>query len=249
MVENTIKTLKILGFTEYEAKAYISLIGYGMATAREIHENSGVPQGRIYAVLKSLSDKKFIEIQNRNPSYYYADNPGAVLGKLKSQINESIDKSTEYLSNLHLNSKPPSMVWTIHSEWGIKNRAKTLIQNAENEILIIVNDYSYFKWMLPELKKLKRKINLEIYARNKSDFIGTNLKVSEYPKKMIEFEEKISSQKYKFDKKVVAKITMIIDNQTGFFIGIRDGEVTGVVLQVPEFVCTIREFMRILEDK
>ncbi|WP_421909300.1 TrmB family transcriptional regulator [Methanolacinia petrolearia] len=100
MLETTIETLKKLGFTEYEARAYISLIGFGMATAREIHENSGVPQGRIYSVLRSLSDKNFIEIQDGNPSYYYAANPVARLSKLKTEINDLINESIEYLSNL-----------------------------------------------------------------------------------------------------------------------------------------------------
>lgn len=156
MSETVLETLKKLGFTEYEAKVYISLVGFGMATAREIHEHSGVPQGRIYSVLRSLSDKNYIEIQDGNPSYFYAENPGAVLNKLKTEMNTSINKSIEYLSNLHLNSRPPSPIWAIHSEWGIKNRIKTLIQGADKEIIIFVVDYSFFGWIMPELKKLKK---------------------------------------------------------------------------------------------
>ena len=99
MLETTIETLKILGFTEYEARAYISLVGFGMATAREIHENSGVPQGRIYSVLRSLSEKNYIEVQEGNPSYFYAENPAVILNKLKTEINNSINESIEYRCN------------------------------------------------------------------------------------------------------------------------------------------------------
>ena len=90
MLETTIETLKKLGFTEYEAKAYISLVGFGMATAREIQETSGVPQGRIYSVLRSLSNKNFIEVQDGNPSYFYAENPGTILNKLKTETEVPI---------------------------------------------------------------------------------------------------------------------------------------------------------------
>ncbi|WP_048150591.1 TrmB family transcriptional regulator [Methanolacinia paynteri] len=252
MLETTIETLKKLGFTEYEAKAYISLVGFGMATAREIQETSGVPQGRIYSVLRSLSNKNFIEVQEGNPSYFYAENPGTILNKLKTEINESINESIEYLSNLHLNSKPPSPIWVIHSEWGIKNRIKTLIQGADKEIIIIVEDYSLFEWILPELKKLKKRVNVEIYAKSKADFAGTNLRVTEFSEKMekmYSMMEKVASvEKEKYDHPE-PKINMIIDDSTGFFIGKIQGQVEGVVIQVPHFVYAIKTFMKMLEEE
>ena len=248
MLETAIETLKKLGFTEYEARAYISLVGFGMATAREIHESSGVPQGRIYSVLRSLSDKNFIEVQNGNPSYYYAENPGAILNKLKTEINNSINESIEYLSNLHLNSKPPSPIWAIHSEWGIKNRIKTLVQNADREIVIFVDDYALFGWILPELKKIKKRVHIEIYAKNKEEFAGTNLRVTEYSEKMHSMMEKAASMKKKGYETPESKITMIIDESTGFFVGKTQGQVTGVIMQVPQLVYTLRAFMRMLEE-
>lgn len=249
MLDSSIETLRQLGFTEYEAKAYISLVGFGMATAREIHESSGVPQGRIYSVLKSLSEKNFIEVQTGNPSYYYAENPGAILNKLKTEMNNSINELIEYLSNLHLNSRPPSMTWTIHSEWGIKNRIKTLIQGAENEISIFVLDYSLFGWIMPELKKLKKKVNIEIYARNKADFAGTKLKVTEFSKKMYFHMQKVASMNKDADYIPESHIYMIIDETTGFFIGKVQGEIRGVVVQVPQIVYTIKVFMEMLEEE
>jgi sugar-specific transcriptional regulator TrmB len=241
--------LKKLGFTEYEAKAYISLVGFGMATAREIHEHSGVPQGRIYSVLKSLSDKNYIEIQEGNPSYYYAENPGAVLGKLKNDMNVSIDKSIEYLSELHLDSKPPSTIWAIHSEWGIKNRLKTLIQNADREILILVDDYAMFAWIKPELKKVKKKVYIEIYAKNKADFAGTNFRVSEFSENLINFGRKVSSLTEKTENHPKSTMTLITDEVNGFFVGSRNGKTTGVIIKLPQLTYTLKAFIKMLDEK
>ena len=249
MTEKVTETLKKLGFTEYEARAYISLVGFGMATAREIHDHSGVPQGRIYSVLKSLSNRNFLEIQEGNPSYYYAENPGAILGKLKAEINNSINESIEYLSNLHLESKPPSMIWAIHSEWGIKNRMKTLIQNADKEIFIAVHDYSLFGWILPEIKKVKKKVNIEIYAQNKADFTGTNLRVTEFSDKMKSLERKIATFVNNDLPVHEEKLILIIDESTGFFIGKTQGKVMGTVIQVPQFVYMIKTMMKMLEKE
>ena len=249
MSETVLETLKKLGFTEYEAKVYISLVGFGMATAREIHEHSGVPQGRIYSVLRSLSDKNYIEIQDGNPSYFYAENPGAVLNKLKTVMNTSINKSIEYLSNLHLNSRPPSPIWAIHSEWGIKNRIKTLIQGADKEIIIFVVDYSFFGWIMPELKKLKKRVHVEIYAKNKADFAGTNLRVTEFSEKMYSTMEKVASMEKNAHDDHESKIFILIDESTGFFIGKNQNQITGVVMQEPQLIYTIRSFLKMLGEE
>jgi sugar-specific transcriptional regulator TrmB len=249
MLEATINTLRKLGFTEYEARAYISLVGFGMATAREIHEASGVPQGRIYSVLRSLSDKNYIEILKGNPSYFYADNPGATLNKLKTEMNNSINESIEYLSNLHLNSKPPSPIWAISSEWGIKNRIKTLIQGADREIIIFVYDSSLLGWILPELKKIKRKVNIEIYAKTKDDFAGTNLRVTEFSEKMHSVMEKVASMEKSASEAHESGMNILIDESTGFFIGKTQGKVTGVIAQSPQLVYTIKSFMKMLEEE
>jgi len=249
MLETTIDTLRKLGFTEYEARAYISLVGFGMATAREIHEASGVSQGRIYSVLRSLSDKNYIEIQNGNPSYFYADNPGATLNKLKTEMNNSINESIEYLSNLHLNSKPPSPIWAISSEWGIKNRIKTLIQGADREIIIFVYDSSLLGWVLPELKKIKRKVNIEIYAKNKDDFAGTNLRVTEFSEKMYSVMEKVASMKKNVYDVPESKMNILIDESTGFFIGKTQGKITGVIAQLPQLVYAIKAFIKMHEEE
>ena len=63
MQKEVLDSLVMLGFTEYEAKAYAGLVGLGMGTAREVHEISGVPHGRIYSVLKNVAEKGYVTVQ------------------------------------------------------------------------------------------------------------------------------------------------------------------------------------------
>ncbi len=44
--------LRDLGLSEYEARAYRSLLGAGPTTAKELSDASGIPIGRVYDVLK-----------------------------------------------------------------------------------------------------------------------------------------------------------------------------------------------------
>ena len=48
MDEELVRRLKKFGMNEYEAKVYAALFGLRVASAREIHEFTQIPRGRVY---------------------------------------------------------------------------------------------------------------------------------------------------------------------------------------------------------
>ena len=53
-----IKTLKKLGLTEYESRAYLSLARLGPSTVKEIVLDSNLPRNKAYEALQRLETKK-----------------------------------------------------------------------------------------------------------------------------------------------------------------------------------------------
>ena len=53
--------LEEAGLSPYQAKAYVALLELGTASARELVEASGVPDPRIYDVVRSLEDRGYVE--------------------------------------------------------------------------------------------------------------------------------------------------------------------------------------------
>lgn len=45
-----VQQLKKIGFNEYEAKSYVSLVKQGPVTAYQVSKDSGVPRARIYEI-------------------------------------------------------------------------------------------------------------------------------------------------------------------------------------------------------
>ncbi|EHQ35594.1 TrmB family transcriptional regulator [Methanoplanus limicola] len=248
MKNKVIEALKLLGLTEYESKAYVSIVGLGMSSAREIHENSGVPLGRIYSVLKELADKGFIDVQEGNPSYYSSPDPSIILNSFRMEINKNIDESIKYLGDLHLGTKPVPPFWTIRSEWSIKNRVKSLIVNAEKEIIFVVDDFSTFKWALSDVVKAKKRLNIEIYASKKSDFEGTGLRITEFSERWQKFMKNVEEKSMRFDGKITEnKLLMIIDESTAFVINSSEEENYGTIIMMPAFVFMLKNNIKILE--
>ncbi|WOF17148.1 TrmB family transcriptional regulator [Methanoplanus sp. FWC-SCC4] len=248
MEETAIETLKTLGLTEYEAKAYVAVVGLGMSTAREIHEKSGVPQGRIYSVLSSLVQKGYVEIQDGKPAYYHSDNPGVVINQARVHLKEAIEETENYLNNLHYDTKPPSPFWTIHSEWGIKSRFKTLIQNAEKEIIFFVSDPKVFLKYVNDIKKAKRKVDIEIYAEDKNDFAGTNLRINEFNERTHRFGEEMKIRSPDLETGIDVGFFAIIDESSGLLVGRLDEKPFGNLFRMPGFCFMLKSFMQTLND-
>lgn len=136
MNDEVVGGLRKLGLTEYEAKSYAALVGLGEATAREVHEASGVPRTRIYDILKDLTEKGFAEFVQGSPTYYRAIEPERVIERLKEELLEAANRSADELKNLNLGTPALTPVWCVRNEWGIKNRVKDIIKRADYELTI-----------------------------------------------------------------------------------------------------------------
>lgn len=245
-----VETLKGMGFTEYEAKAYISLIGIGSATAREVSEISGVPRGRIYSVLGSLADSGYIFIDKGTPVHYCAEKPSDVLRPLKTEAERKYSEASEYLSEIYHNSLPPSMMWTIRSGTGIDNRLKTLIQNAKREIVIMTDDYSSVKNVLGELRKVRKRVDIEVHTFNPAAFSGMNLDVIRSSERFINFIENMKKYTPEEAPKPSEKNSslFIFDRKAIMVIGRENGIRIGHIVAIPELCYMIRSFFFILDN-
>jgi len=89
-------SLKELGLSEYEARAYRSLLEAGPTTAKELSNESGVPMGRIYDVLKSIEENDLVRTQTAfRPKRYVAVDPSTALDRLLAARKRELDERAE----------------------------------------------------------------------------------------------------------------------------------------------------------
>lgn len=151
-MDANIETLKGIGLTMYEAEAYVTLISLISSTAAEIAEKSGIPRSKIYDVLKGLSKKNYIEVEDGRPQTYHVKSPVEVLSREKDRLEAEIDDTITRLTYIYENgmSQVQAPIWRIYGvekiisqEVEIINRAKTSINmrigflfDGEGEALI-----------------------------------------------------------------------------------------------------------------
>lgn len=91
------ESLQDLGLTEYQSKAYIAAVTLGTARPRDLVEESGVPQARIYDVIDDLHELGLVEIQERSGGKQVsAPRPETVLQELR---HRKVDRLTETVNS------------------------------------------------------------------------------------------------------------------------------------------------------
>jgi sugar-specific transcriptional regulator TrmB len=98
-------SLRDLGLSEYESRAYRSLLETGATTAKELSRTSDVPMGRIYDVLNSLETKNLVRSQTASrPKKYVAVEPEAALDRLledkRAELEEEMSQFESIASEL-----------------------------------------------------------------------------------------------------------------------------------------------------
>ena len=135
-MDENISTLKGIGLTMYEAQAYVTLTSLIQASADEVSKSSGIPRSKIYDVLKKLSEKDFIEIEDGRPLTYVVKSPVEVLSREKEKIDSQIEDAITRLTNIYENgmSQVQAPIWRIYGVEKIINQELEIIQRAKNTI-------------------------------------------------------------------------------------------------------------------
>jgi len=140
-------SLRDLGLSEYESRAYRALLDTGPTTAKELSRASDVPMGRIYDVLNSLETLNLVRSQAASrPKKYIAVEPETALDRLladkKAELEEQAEQYESIVETLEgqLEAAEPAdgSFWT--AALGPEDAADLLVERlaaAEDRIVMV----------------------------------------------------------------------------------------------------------------
>ncbi|KAB7515768.1 TrmB family transcriptional regulator [Halosegnis rubeus] len=142
-------TLRDLGLSDYEERAYRSLLDAGPTTAKELSATSDVPMGRIYDVLNSLDQQSLVRSQTASrPKKYAPVEPQTALDRLldakKSELAAQREQYEsivgELQGELETTDTPDETFWT--AAVGTEETAELLVErlgSASEEIVMCLS--------------------------------------------------------------------------------------------------------------
>jgi len=147
MKNDPIDKLVKIGFSEYEAKAYIALLRESPVSGYQLSKLSGVPRSMIYEVLGKLTTRGAAMTLHTAGATKYAPVPAAEF--LDQLLQEQEDLVVSLKDDVaHLTSAPDlEYVWNIEGHENILAKAEEMIDQAKSRIYLALLPATF-----PELK-------------------------------------------------------------------------------------------------
>ncbi|WP_421910140.1 TrmB family transcriptional regulator [Methanolacinia petrolearia] len=166
--------------TEYESKIYTVLVMLQVGSARDIHELTGIPRGRVYEIISDLTKKGYIGVINGSPTRYHALNNARTFERIKKNTLQSIEEVVQMLEEIEKKARPAKVPgYTVQSESAIENQINYILRRAKDSVLIICSDPVFFKKYINEIKCSNKKLNLHIVVNNPSEYPYRGLNIYE----------------------------------------------------------------------
>lgn len=139
-IAEMIQRMSSLGFTEYEAKVYVSLLSEYPVTGYQAAKRAGVPRSMVYEALSRLEGRgAVLKTKEENATYYRPVPPTAILERHEEQVKKQVSALREGLTPL-FDRKEDSRVWNFTGRREALEHTKDMINRAVSEIMIVVGD-------------------------------------------------------------------------------------------------------------
>lgn len=135
MLDKIAQKMCDLGFTSYEAKAYVSLLQQYPATRYELSKNSGVPRSAIYDVINRLESYGAVSVISTQPEKYVPLPPDQFLRILEQRFSQKVEVFRKSLSEIKIKMEPEQL-WNLSGYQNLVSKAQEMIQTSRESIYL-----------------------------------------------------------------------------------------------------------------
>ena len=173
-MESLVPSLRQLGLSLNESKAYLCLLEKSGVTAYEMSKNAGVPPSKIYDSLSKLLAKGFISIiKSGHAPRYVAIDPAIILGRYQKDYNRTLEMLKKRLGEIRQNPEAFNQyIWHLGERAQILDKIREIVEGSREMIYL-----SIWKEELEEVEEVfreaaKRKVRMAIvlYGSQAIDF-------------------------------------------------------------------------------
>jgi sugar-specific transcriptional regulator TrmB len=136
--------LALLGFSEYETRAYIALVALQQADAEAVAMTAQVPRTSMYKVLEGLVRKGYVTVAQGRPRQYAPEPPLVVKERVYSRLGETFD-DLEMIHGILRERGMPQVIYTIMGRQKVLNKMGELVGMARQRIMISTSNAPLLK--------------------------------------------------------------------------------------------------------
>lgn len=134
-IDDMLPDLQALGFSEYEARAYLALFRLQPATAYEVSRLAGLPKANVYTVLDSLTKKEAVQPISENPLRYVVVPPSVLFNRIAQTVANRCAKLSEVVPQL-ARGGDDHYVWSLAGKDALAAKMQAMIDGAKSHIWV-----------------------------------------------------------------------------------------------------------------
>ncbi|PSG97162.1 hypothetical protein BRD56_06810 [Thermoplasmatales archaeon SW_10_69_26] len=151
------------GLTEYEARAYLALLDFEVATASKVARLARVPRTKIYQALEDLEEKQLVRVIPERPKRFVAQPFDNHIEQLEREHERKIEQLEEERRELAdefepkgtVNLEDPGQFVMMRSRSNVTEKIMSLIEGAEESVLLVGSEmtlarFDYFEPTIAE---------------------------------------------------------------------------------------------------
>lgn len=148
--------LQKLGFSEYEARAYVSLARAATRNGYETAKDSGMPRANVYPVLERLVQRGAARrLKTRDGIRYAAVPPERLLRRLEHEHARTLNAAREAMQSLsHTADSAP--VFNLENPHELRDQVCTLVDGAEHHLLVAIRPPEA-AWLAASLREARER--------------------------------------------------------------------------------------------
>lgn len=217
-----------MGFTEYEAKAYLALLHENPANGYQLSKKSGVPRSMVYEALGRLSARGAVmETIEGRATLYRPVPPQLLLDRYEVEQRQMTEDLREGLDSIYT-ATDVDRVWSITGRKSILAYAAQILRSAQEEVFLILTDDD-LDMLYTEITDVNsRGVNLNILLTGEATFsLG---QVAHHPLIESEMQE-------------LTHTLMVVVDKTKALIADTQHETTATITESRNLVLIARQFV------
>ena len=136
-MDQLLDELKRVGFSQYEARAYVALLQRAPVTGYELSKRSGVPRSMIYEVLGKLLDRGATYTVPSEPVTYAPVPAGELVERLKREAEETFCYLKEALGSIE-RPREVDPIKRTHGRGPVSAELAAVVEGAKEELWLSV---------------------------------------------------------------------------------------------------------------
>jgi HTH-type transcriptional regulator, sugar sensing transcriptional regulator len=126
------------GLSEYQVKAYVTLLELGSAAATDLAEKADVPRSRIYDILRDLEDEGYVETYEQDSLRARAQDPTEIFEELQARADVLSDTAEEIRERWQKTGVGGHRISVLKRVETVLERAELAIRDAENQVQLSI---------------------------------------------------------------------------------------------------------------